>query len=103
MSTWFWVLLACAGCYALKLAGYLVPLAWVEHPVVSRAMTAMTVGLLASLVTLNTVTADGRLVLDSRLLGLAAAVIALRLRAPYLVVVLVGAVATAVGRYAGLP
>ncbi len=103
MSTWSWILLAAVGCYLLKLAGYLVPLAWVEHPVVARATTAMTVGLLASLVALNTVTAGGRLVLDSRLVGLAVAALALRWKAPYLLVVVLGAAATALARLAGLP
>jgi len=103
MSAWSWILLACIGCYALKLFGYLIPLAWVEHPVVARATTAMTVGLLASLVALNTLTDGGRIVLDSRLVGLAAAAVALKLRAPYIVVVVLGAVATAVARLVGLP
>ncbi len=103
MTAWWWLLAACLGCYALKLLGYLVPLAWVEHPVVARAMAATTVGLLASLVVLNGVTTGGRLVLDSRVLGLAAAAAALHLRAPYLLVVVVGAAATAAGRLVGLP
>ena len=71
MSSWTWILVAAVGCYLLKLAGYLVPLAWVEHPVVARATTAMTVGLLASLVAINTLTENGRIVLDSRIAGLA--------------------------------
>jgi len=47
--------------------------------------------------------ADGQaLVIDARLAGVAAAVIALLLRAPFLVVVLVAAVTAAVLRAAGL-
>ncbi|MCC6497639.1 MAG: AzlD domain-containing protein, partial [Propionibacteriaceae bacterium] len=42
-------------------------------------------------------------VLDSRLLALAAGGIALKLKAPYIVVVIVGALAAALGRLAGLP
>ena len=103
MTAWTWILVAAIGCYLLKLGCYLIPLAWVEHPVVARATTAMTVGLLASLVALNTLTDGGRIVLDARLVGLAAAGVALWLRAPYLLVVVLGALATALGRVAGLP
>ncbi len=103
MSTWSWVLLAGIGCYALKYFGYLIPLAWVEHPVVARATGAMTVGLLASLVALNTLTDGGRIVLDARVIGLAVAGVALWLKAPYLLVVILGAAATAVARFVGLP
>ena len=59
--------------------------------------------MLASLTILNTVGSGQRIVLDSRLLALGAAAIALRLKAPYLVVVLVGAIAAGLGRLAGLP
>ena len=53
---------------------------------------------LAALVVTSTF-ADGRsLVLDARALGVAAAAIALRLRAPVLVVVIVAAVVTAIAR-----
>lgn len=103
MSSWTWILVAAVGCYLLKLAGYLVPLAWVEHPVVARATTAMTVGLLASLVAINTLTENGRIVLDSRIAGLAVAAVALRFKAPYLLVVVLGAAATAASRLGGLP
>jgi hypothetical protein len=42
-------------------------------------------------------------VLDSRLLALGVAAIALWLKAPYIVVVLAGGLAAALGRLAGLP
>ena len=61
----------------------------------------MTVGLLTSLVLANTVVTGTSLVLDARLVALAAAAIALWLKAPYLVVVVVGAAAAALTRLAG--
>jgi Branched-chain amino acid transport protein (AzlD) len=100
---WFWVLVAAAGAYAIKLSGYLLPRKWLDRPVVVRLATALTVGLLASLTMLNTVGKGQAIVLDSRLLALGAAGLALWLKAPYLVVVLVGAIAAALGRLAGLP
>jgi hypothetical protein len=63
----------------------------------------MTIGLLAALTVVNTVATGQTLAVDSRLGALAAAAIALLLRAPFLVVVIVGAVAAALLRLAGLP
>jgi len=103
MSLWFWILLAVAAAYVIKLSGYLLPRKLLDRPVVIRLAMGLTVGLLASLTILNTVGKGQAIVLDSRLLALGAAAIALWLKAPYLVVVLVGAVAAALGRLAGLP
>jgi len=89
------VLVASALAFATKLAGYLVPARWLEHPVVQRCATLLPVALLAGLVATSTVllTADAgtRFVLDARLAGLVAAAIALLLRAPFIVVVVVAA------------
>jgi len=103
MNLWFWILLAAAAAYAIKLSGYLLPRKLLDRPAVVRLATGLTVGLLASLTILNTVGKGQAIVLDSRLLALAAAAIALWLKAPYLVVVLVGAIAAGLGRLAGLP
>jgi hypothetical protein len=103
MKLWLWVLLAAAAAYAIKLSGYLLPRKLLDRPAVVRLATGLTVGLLASLTILNTVGKGQAIVLDSRLLALGAAGVALWLKAPYLVVVLVGAVAAALGRLAGLP
>lgn len=103
MSLWFWILLAVAAAYVIKLSGYLLPRKLLDRPVVIRLAMGLTVGLLASLTVLNTVGKGQAIVLDSRLLALGAAAIALWLKAPYLVVVLVGAIAAGLGRLAGLP
>ena len=102
MSMWTWVLIACAIAYLTKLAGYLVPDSVLDRPWVATVSAGMTVGLLTSLVVVNTFVSGTVMVLDARLAALAAAAVALWLRAPYLVVVLVGAVAAALARLAGL-
>ena len=103
MSTWAWIVVAAATTYLLKLVGYLLPKQWLQRPWVPALATALTVGLLASLTATNAL-ADGRsLVLDSRLLALAAAGIALWRKAPFIVVVIIGAAVAALGRLAGLP
>jgi hypothetical protein len=103
MNLWFWIVLAVAAAYVIKLSGYLLPRKLLDRPVVIRLAMGLTVGLLASLTILNTVGKGQAIVLDSRLLALGAAAIALWLKAPYLVVVLVGAIAAGLGRLAGLP
>lgn len=98
---WIWVLAACGIAYATKLAGYLVPDSLLDRPWVATVSAGMTVGLLTSLVLVNTVVTGTALVLDARLAALGAAAVALWLRAPYLVVVVVGAIAAALARLAG--
>lgn len=96
-----WVLAACAVAYATKLVGYLVPQRWLERPIVHETSASVTVGLLAALVAVNTVASGRHLVLDARLAALVVAAIALRFRAPYLVVVFLGAAAAAAARALG--
>jgi len=68
----------------------------------SHVAATLTVALLASLVTMNALTSGQELVIDARIGALAAATIALIFKAPYLVVVLVGALAAVALRAAGL-
>ena len=79
-----------------KLAGLSVPARVLEHPVVERVADLLPVAMLAALIGVQ-VFADGQeLVVDARLLGLGAAVVALLLRAPFIVVVAVAAAVAAV-------
>jgi branched-subunit amino acid transport protein len=95
---WFAILGAGLGCYLLKLAGVSLPARVLDHPVVERVADLIPVALLAALVAVQ-VFADGtRLTIDARAAGLAAAVVALFLRAPFLVVVFVAAVTAALFR-----
>ncbi|HET8560006.1 MAG TPA: AzlD domain-containing protein [Marmoricola sp.] len=101
---WAAVLGCAAGCYLLKLAGLSVPPRVLERPVVRRVADLIPVALLAALVAVQvfaTSGADGQhLTVDARLAGLAAAVVALLLRAPFIVVVLVAAAVAALVRLA---
>ena len=101
MSLWAWLLLACLFGYAWKLVGYLLPASLLQNPRMSRIAGTMTIGLLASLTIVNTLASGQALVLDARLGALAAAAVALLLRAPFLVVVLAGAGVAALLRLAG--
>jgi hypothetical protein len=96
--TWTAILLAAAGCYLLKLAGMSVPSAVLEHPVVERVADLLPVALLAALVAVQTFADGPALVLDARLAGLGVAVLALLLRAPFIVVVGLAALTAALVR-----
>ena len=101
MSLWVWILLACAAAYGLKLLGYVLPRRWMDNERMLRIAGTVTIGLLASLTAVNAVASGQSLVLDARIGALVAAAVALALRAPFLVVVVVGAVAAALLRLAG--
>jgi branched-subunit amino acid transport protein len=89
---WATVLGGSLGCYLLKLAGLSVPSAWVEQPWVARVVDFVPAALLAALVAVQAATSGKEIVLDGRLVGLAVAALALALRAPFIVVlVLAGA------------
>ena len=83
------------GCYVLKLAGLSVPAAWVEQPGVARIVDFVPAALLAALVAVQAVASGNDLVLDGRLVGLAVAALALALRAPFIVVLVVAGAAGA--------
>ncbi|MBK8469868.1 MAG: AzlD domain-containing protein [Actinomycetales bacterium] len=96
MSLWVAVLLACALAYLTKLAGHLVPPGKLEGRRVRRVTGLLPVALLTSLVVVQTFAATGGgLTLDARVVGLGAAIVALTLRAPFIVVVAVGAAVAA--------
>ncbi|HEY8864198.1 MAG TPA: AzlD domain-containing protein [Candidatus Dormibacteraeota bacterium] len=84
---WAGVLVACAACYALKLAGLSLPARLLEDARVQRTIPLVPVALLAALIATNTFSTGHHLVLDVRAAALAVAIVAVLLRAPFLVVV----------------
>lgn len=95
MSVWFAIIAASVIAFGLKFAGYTVPPAYLEKPRVSRITTLLPAALLAALVVMQTFTVGSSLVLDARAAGLGAAIIALVLRAPFIVVVIAAAATAA--------
>ncbi|MFJ5834453.1 AzlD domain-containing protein [Streptomyces sp. NPDC093089] len=95
MNVWIAIGLTAAGCYLMKLVGLLVPAGTLERPLVQRLAALLPVALLAALTAQQTFSSGGSLVLDARAAGLAAAAVALVLRAPFLVVVGAAVVVTA--------
>ena len=95
---WTAILVCGIGCYLLKLAGLSVPPSVLDHPAVQRVADLIPVALLAALVAVQVFATGTTLEVDARLLGLLAAVVALLLRAPFIVVVLVAAGVAALAR-----
>lgn len=93
--TWAAILVSSLACYLLKLAGLSVPTRWLEAPLVQRIAALLPVALLAALAAVQALATGTQLVLDARLAGVAAAIVALLLRAPFLVVVGVAAAVAA--------
>lgn len=96
--SWPWLLVTCAGCALLKLAGTAVPEALLERAVLRRAAALLPIAMLAALSAVQTVSTGRELVVDARLAGVAAGIVALLLRAPFLVVVVAAAASTASAR-----
>lgn len=103
MSTWTAVLVAGVLAFALKYLGYVVPARWLDGERTTRVTSALPIALLAALVAVQTFTGTGgSLVLDARALALVVAVGALLARAPFIVVVVLGALTAALLRLAGM-
>ncbi|MBY8338733.1 AzlD domain-containing protein [Streptomyces spinosirectus] len=95
MNTWIAIGATAVGCYAVKLAGLLVPAGALERPLVRRLAALLPVALLAALTAQQTFADGHALVLDARVAGLGAAAVTLVLRAPFLLVVAAAVLVTA--------
>ena len=91
---WAGLLVASAACYGLKLAGLSLPARWLQDARIQRTVPLLPVALLAALIATQTFSLGQHLVVDVRAAALGVAVIAVLLRAPFLVVI-VAAAATA--------
>jgi uncharacterized membrane protein len=102
VNLWTSILLAAAIAFALKLAGHLVPADLLGAPRVRRITAALPIALLAALVATQALTGPGgAFVLDARAAAVGVALVALLLRAPFIVVVVLGAATAAALRALG--
>lgn len=97
---WPAIVVAAIGCYLLKLAGLSVPDRVLDRPVVRRVADLVPVALLGALVAVQALSTGQELTIDARLAGVGVGVVALLAKAPFLVVVIVAAVTTALMRLA---
>jgi branched-subunit amino acid transport protein len=99
-ATWAVVLLVGAFTIAFKAAGPVL-LGGRELPArLEDAFGLLAPAVLAALVVTQALGGDGELVFDERLVGVGVAALAVRLRAPLIVVMIVAAVSTALVRWA---
>ena len=95
---WAGILVASVSCYALKLAGVSLPQSWLRDPRIQRTVPLLPIALLAALVGTQTFSLGRHLVLDVRAASLLVAIVAVALRAPFLVVVAAAAATAALLR-----
>jgi branched-subunit amino acid transport protein len=92
---WAAVLIGSAVAYALKALGFVVPERMLDKPLVVQLVAMFPIALLSALLAVLTVADGMAVVIDARVAAVAAAAVALMLRAPFLVVVVVGAATAA--------
>lgn len=95
MSVWIAIGVTAVGCYLVKYLGLLVPAGALEKPLVKRLAALLPVALLAALAAQQTFSDGHQLLFDAKVAGVGAAVVALLLRAPFLLVVAVAVAVTA--------
>jgi branched-subunit amino acid transport protein len=100
MMAWIAVLVGAAGCYGWKLAGLCAPRRFLDLPAVRRFAELVPVALLSALIAVQTFSTGHTLQIDARAAGLAAAVIGVLLKAPFVVIVVAAAATTALLRLA---
>lgn len=99
---WLTVLAVASATIAIKAAGPVVLGGRQLPEPVLRVVALLPAALLAALVAVLTLEADGALVIDARVIGLGVGLVAILLRAPILLVVILAGAATAVARALGV-
>ncbi len=96
--TWVVVGVVGAATIAFKASGPVLLGSRTLPPRIAAAVDVLAPAMLAALVVTQTVGGDRELVVDERLLGVAAGAVAIRLRAPLVVVMVVAAATAALAR-----
>ena len=84
---WLAVLAGSVGCYLVKVVGLSLPRRVLENERVKRAADLLPIALLTALIATQTFTVGRHLRLDARVAGLVVAIVLVRLKAPFLIVV----------------
>jgi len=94
-AMWIAVIGTSAIAFGLKYFGHSVPERYLSNPRMLRINTLIPIALLSALVAVQTFSNKSALVIDQRLAGMGVAVLALVLKAPFPVVVIGSAAASA--------
>ena len=96
MSTMWWgVVGTSVAAFALKYLGHSIPQRYLAHPKIQKTNLLIPITLLSALVAVQTFSEKSKLIIDHRAVGLAVAVISLKLRAPFPAVVILAALSSA--------
>jgi len=101
-SAWLTVLVVAGATIAIKAAGPVILGGRQLPPPVLSVVALLPAALLSALVAVLTFQANGELAVDARAIGVAVAAVAIWLRTPILLVVLLAAAATALARALGV-
>lgn len=94
-SLWIATIGASALCYLLKVLGYSIPESKLANPRVRRINDLIPVVLLSALVASQTLTLDSQITIDQRTFGVLAAVVALKMRLSFPLMMLLAAATSA--------
>ena len=98
---WPAVLIASFGCYAEKLAGYLLPERVLDRRVVHHVAALLPVALLTGIVSVQALSTKHVVLLDARVPGMAVAILLMARRTNFLAMVVSAAATTALVRHLG--
>lgn len=94
-SLWIATIGSSVACYALKFLGYSLPESRLNSPKLQRINELVPVVLLSALVATQTLTKDGQVIVDHRIVGVIVAALALKMRASFPVMMLAAAISSA--------
>lgn len=96
---WATVLIASLSTFALKVLGYFLPDSLVTNQTSKKIIAVLPIGLLSGLIAIQLFTTKTSFAFDGRIVGAISAVVLLLFRAPFIIVISLSALITAVGRY----
>lgn len=96
---WLPILAGCLGVYLCKLVGLSIPAAVLARPTVRRVAALLPIVLLSALIGVQSLGSGRYVHIDARLAGVVVAGLAVWRRAPFLLVVVLASVTTALTRH----
>lgn len=100
MNTWLAIVLGSIAVFSWKFLGYLLPARLLESKTLSKLAGFLTIALLSGLVGIQSFTGDRQLEFDARIPALLVAVVLLRLKSPFIVIVIAAGATAALLRLA---
>lgn len=94
-ALWVATIGASVMAFLLKYSGHSVPERWLSHPKIKRVNALIPIALLSALVGVQSFSVKSELMIDQRAVGLGVAITALALKAPFPIVVISAAAASA--------